>query len=162
MLTAAGRVSRTGWARSPLLSWLGPLPPGSPFGAGGRIPAAEPASCVRGPSEGRQGRPWSRDPSQAYQPGGQGAAALLSLPSLSPPSSQTGRGGGGVGAAPRQERVWAIHRKANNRSKMRASSRLRPSEAAGVTTPGTHAPPGGPGPGGRLSRLPFRRLAKGS
>lgn len=97
-LTAAGQVSLISRARSPQLSWPGPLPRGRPSSRAG--PGSRPLHPMPGVTTRRKGDGLGAEPAPGLsEPGGQGAAALPPLLSLSFTLSQAVRGGGGVGAA---------------------------------------------------------------
>lgn len=132
--TAAGRVSGTSRARSLQLSRPGPLPRGRPLRSGGsRRPS--PAPHARGRDEEEPGRPWGGTrpgPVRAGRAGGR-RPPVPPVPRI--PSIPGRQEAAGTGPLPQQEGAWAIRGKANYRSKVRASSRLRPPEAAGVTSP---------------------------
>lgn len=139
----------------------GPLPsallartpaPGPPPRAG-RVRAVE--LCTLCPGSRRVGA-WAavgRDPSRACQsPAGRGPpTSRHSRPSLlsRPLCPRPGVEAAGSWPLSQQEGAWAIHEEANKRNQLRASSRLRPPEAAGVIPP-PHSPPDPrPGVGGR-------------
>lgn len=120
----------------------GPLPsvlldgtpaPGPPPGSGGsRRPNPTPRVPKRSHRHGLRAGPVRG----LSKPGGLQTRRPPSPPSrLIPFRLLCPRRGGeaaGLRLLPQQEGAWAIHRKANYRSKMRAFSRLRPPEAAGV------------------------------
>lgn len=159
VLTAAGRVSCTGRARFPLLLDGTPALGPSPWDR--RVLATESRTSRTSSSKGVPGTALRRDPSQAWQPEGEGAAALSSISfPLRSVSGQSGRWRGPE-PLPRQEGAWATHRKANYRSKMLASSWLRLPEAAGVSLHQTPVPARESFLGGLRSQLSSWRLAKG-
>lgn len=119
-LTAAGRVSRAGWARSPQLSRPGPLSRGRLLGSGGSR-RSSPELRARGRDEEEPGRPWGGPHSGPDRDRRAGAAALQSLRPSFPSCSLCPRPdeeAAGSGPLPQQEGAWAIHRKAVYRSKM--------------------------------------------
>lgn len=127
----------------------GPLPsapltgtpaPGPPPRVG-RLLAAGPRAPCLGSRLGGTGAALGREPSRACQsPAGGGPPPSVPLVPPVPPvplfCPRPCREGAGSrpGQLLQQEGAWAIHRKANYRSKMRTSSPLRPPEAAGVTS----------------------------
>ena len=155
----------------------GPLPsallagtpvPGPPPRAG-RVPAVELCTLCLGSGRGGTSAALGRDrPGPVRAGAGRGSPPsrpfLPSRPLCPRPGGETA----GSGPLSQQEGAWAIRRKASYRSEMRASSRLRPPEAAGVsplpTATQTPAPGGGPGalPGvGDTRRFPPLGLARG-
>lgn len=136
-----GESHRPGPLPSSLLK--GPLPRGRPLGSGGsRRPNSTPGVARRRNLGGLGAGPVPG----LSEPGGLGGRRPPAPPSPPVPSSPLCPRPGGEAAGsrllPQQEGAWAIHRKANYRSKMRAFSRLRPPEAAGVPpAPGATPPP---------------------
>lgn len=147
-----GESHRLGPLSSALLR--GTPAPGPPPRVG-RVPAAEPHTWGRGEEEPGRPRNGTRPgPVRAGLAGGgrrppvPPSPLILSRPLCPRPGGEAA----GSGPLPQQEGAWAIHRKANYRSKMRAFSRLRPPEAAGVA-PLPSQPPRPPPREGPLLRV---------
>lgn len=98
-----------------------------------------------GPRLGTAEAALGREPSRACQPGGQGAAALRSLPASRPRPSGEGRARGRLRLP--QEGAWATRRKASYRSQ-----RGRPPRRG----PGAQVSPPGPPPAARFPPEPSR------
>lgn len=155
----------------------GPLPSALPTGTPApgppprvrRLPAAEPHTPWPGSPLGGTGAALGREPSRACQSrAGRGPPPSLSSgPSCPRPC---GKGAvSGPGPLLQQEGAWAMHRKANYRSKMRASSQLRSPEVQ-VSPPlprhpppsqSPAAPPGNPARSGFPSPVPPPKPAPG-
>lgn len=136
-----GELHRPGPLPSALLTrTTAPGPP--PLGSA--VPTAEPGTpCPRSRRGGTEAA-LRRKPSQACQTQARrgpppSRPSLPSCPLYPRPSREAA--GSGPGLLLQQEGAWAIHRKANYRSTMRASSCLRPPETAGVTLLSPPPPP---------------------